>query len=164
MSGEPVDPSAGPDAAASTATDAATSAETLVEGAERVANDVLAPRAEAVDRATTIPAENLAALATAGMFGLAGPVAAGGADAGPLTARRVVATIGGACGATFFVWVQHHGVVRTLRGTDRPELASLLPRATLEVLAAPHGHDSFLVDGERLAGALAPFVRRHGIG
>lgn len=47
---------------------------------------------------------------------------------------------------------------------EQVELASLLPRATLEVLAAPFGHDSFLVDGDRLAGALAPFVRRHGIG
>jgi homoserine O-acetyltransferase len=44
---------------------------------------------------------------------------------------------------------------------EQVELASLVPRGSLEVLSAPFGHDSFLVDGARLASALGPFVRRH---
>lgn len=44
---------------------------------------------------------------------------------------------------------------------EQVELASLLPNASLEVLPAPYGHDSFLVDGTGLSAALAPFVRRH---
>lgn len=47
---------------------------------------------------------------------------------------------------------------------EQVELASLLPNASLEVLPAPYGHDSFLVDGAGLSSALSPFLRRHVYG
>ena len=41
----------------------------------------------------------------------------------------MIATIGGGCGATFFCWVQHHGVVRTVRAAHGVELRdTLLPQ------------------------------------
>ena len=40
---------------------------------------------------------------------------------------------------------------------EQVELAALLPAGRLEVLSSPFGHDSFLVDHEGLAAAVAPF-------
>jgi alkylation response protein AidB-like acyl-CoA dehydrogenase len=87
-----------------------------VEAAERIARDVLAPTAEATDRAPVVPAGHLEALAGAGLFGLLGPRAAGGSAAPAHVARQVYETLAGACGVTFFVWVQHHAPVRLLAG------------------------------------------------
>jgi len=77
---------------------------------------VLAPAAEDVDRAPVVPRSHLAALAEAGLF-----------DAGG--AREVYEILAGACGATFFVWVQHHAPVRLLRASPNVGLADRwLPR------------------------------------
>lgn len=92
--------------------------------ARTLADTVLAPAAERVDRDATIPTTHFAALASAGLFGILGPLSAGGSDLSHHEARRVIATIAGGCGATFFVWVQHHGVVRTLRRSPNADLRS----------------------------------------
>ncbi len=68
-----------------------------------------------MDTSNLVPAAHLAALADAGLYGIAGPTSHGGLDADPQDMRRVFATIAGGCGATFFVWAQHHGVVGTVR-------------------------------------------------
>ena len=94
----------------------------ILSTARHVADDVLFPTAQDVDRATRVPARNLRALADADLFGIAGPVSHGGLDLGVHEMRRVVGTIGGGCGATFFVWVQHHGVVRTVRASPNRDL------------------------------------------
>jgi alkylation response protein AidB-like acyl-CoA dehydrogenase len=85
-----------------------------VDAARRVAQEVLAPAAEATDRAPLVPGGHLRALAAAGLLGLAGPADAGGAAAGPAVTRAVYESLAGACGVTFFVWVQHHAPVRLL--------------------------------------------------
>jgi alkylation response protein AidB-like acyl-CoA dehydrogenase len=113
-----------------------------------VADEVLFPTAQDVDRADRIPARNLAALADAGLFGIAGPIAVGGLDLDAATARRVMATVGSGCGATFFVWVQHHGVVRTLRGSDNQPLVE--------------AHLADLCAGRSLGGTAFAHVRRSG--
>jgi hypothetical protein len=121
---------------------------TAPELAGRVADEVLFPTAQEVDRSDRIPHRNLAALADAGLFGIAGPIEAGGLDLDAATARRVMATVGSGCGATFFVWVQHHGVVRTLRGSHNRTLVE--------------SHLADLCSGRSLGGTAFAHVRRTG--
>ncbi|HVL04924.1 MAG TPA: acyl-CoA dehydrogenase family protein [Acidimicrobiales bacterium] len=83
--------------------------EGLLEAARRVAEEVLAPAAEVTDRAPVVPASHLEALAAGGLMGLYRPPAAP-----PAVVREVYEALAGACGVTFFVWVQHHAPVRML--------------------------------------------------
>ena len=87
----------------------------LVAAARRVADDVLAPAAAAVDGADRIPDGHLRALRQAGLFRVHGGSRA--------TARAVYEALAGACGATFFVWVQHHAPVRLLATSSNRALA-----------------------------------------
>ena len=88
-----------------------------VTSAGRIADEVLFPTAQEVDRLEIVPRARFADLASAGLFGIAGP---SGVD--PHVARRTMATIAGGCGVTFFCWVQHHGVVRTIADSPNEEL------------------------------------------
>jgi alkylation response protein AidB-like acyl-CoA dehydrogenase len=98
----------------------------LVQAARTVAATTLAPRAEETDRADRVPVENLDALADAGLFCLAGaqPGDVRGSTP-PAVVRAVHEALAGACGATFFVWAQHHTPVRLL---GRSENAALRKR------------------------------------
>jgi len=88
------------------------SAETLVAAARSLATGLLAPAAEATDQAGIVPASHIHALARAGLCGLFSPPAL------PVAAcREIFEILAGACGVTFFVWVQHHAPVRMLAGT-----------------------------------------------
>ncbi len=120
----------------------------LIERAHDVADDVLFPAAQDVDRGLRSPHDGLRALADAALFGIAGPISHGGADLEPSDARRVMATVGGGCGATFFIWVQHHGVMRTLRSSTNEVLA--------EQLLAP------MCAGDVIAGVAFAHLRRPG--
>lgn len=116
--------------------------------ARQVADDLLFPAAQDVDRSGRIPTAHFDAIADAGLFGLAGPSTVGGLDLAPRAARRVLAAIASGCGATFFVWVQHHGAVRTLRSSTNDALA-----------------ESLLADacaGRRIGGTAFAHVRRTG--
>ena len=86
----------------------------LVSAAEAVAAEVLAPAATTVDGMALLPSSHLDALAAAGLMGLVGPTAFGGSECPGPVVRRVQRVIAGACGATFFTWVQHHAPVRYL--------------------------------------------------
>jgi alkylation response protein AidB-like acyl-CoA dehydrogenase len=97
-----------------------------------VADRVLAPDAQFTDQAERVPATNLEALARAGLYGLFG-----GAQApAPATTRAVFEALAGACGATFFVWVQHHAPVRMLAASANADLRErwLTPLRAGEVL------------------------------
>jgi alkylation response protein AidB-like acyl-CoA dehydrogenase len=94
----------------------------VVLAARSVAASTLAPRAEETDRADRVPAENLQALADAGLFGLAGPQPDGRPSVPPPEVRAVHEALAGACGATFFVWAQHHTPVRLLARTPNAAL------------------------------------------
>lgn len=81
-----------------------------------MANAVLAPAAEATDQADIVPRTHLDALAKAGLFDASGH-------------RLVYEILAGACGATFFVWVQHHAPVRLLNASANAALRDRwLPR------------------------------------
>ena len=106
---------------------------------DELADDLLFPSAEQVDR-TTIPSSHFAALADAGLFSII--------DLPPSEMRRTVAAIGGGCGATFFVWVQHHGVLRTVASSPNDALRDAL--------------ESALRSGEVIGGTAFAHVRRAG--
>jgi alkylation response protein AidB-like acyl-CoA dehydrogenase len=128
-----------------------------------IADDVLFAQALDVDQRAEIPASHFRALAEAGLFGIAGPVDAGGLDLDPRAQRRVRETLAGGCLTTAFVWAQHQGVVRRLR--DAPAelrdawlhdlcagrtlgglvLAGLLPGEPL--LRIQPAHDGFTIRG-----------------
>lgn len=77
----------------------------MPDAAQQIADDVLFPHAQRVDR-SCIPDSHFEAIADAGLFSIA--------DRSLADARRSVAALAGGCGATFFVWAQHHGVLRAL--------------------------------------------------
>ena len=133
---------------ASTTPELSPAGQDAVAAARGVADEVLFPSAQDVDRADRIPERNLAALADAGLFGLVGPVSHGGLDLDARSVRHAIASVGSGCGATFFVWVQHHGVVRTLRSSPNAALVD--------------AHLADLCAGRTLAGTAFAHVRRTG--
>jgi len=82
--------------------------------ARRLAEEVLLPAALEVDRADSVPPGHVVALATAGLYGAAAPTAFGGLGLDATAMARLVETLASGCLATTFVWLQHHGLVRSL--------------------------------------------------
>ena len=75
--------------------------------AQKLADDVLAPRAADTDRDGAFPAEQLAALRAAGLMGLRGDPDQGGAGEGLLTTCLVTETLAAACPSTALVYKMH---------------------------------------------------------
>ena len=94
----------------------------VVETAQRLADEVLFPAALATDAADAVPVELLDALAGAGLYGLAGPVSAGGLDADFETVCAVVEALASGCLTTAFVWVQHIGAVLAVASSENTVL------------------------------------------
>ena len=83
-----------------------TATSTPVLRARALADELLRPAAEQVDR-TVVPRSHLDAWGQAGLLGLAGPRSHGGGQAPARVVRDVIEVIAGACGATWFVATQH---------------------------------------------------------
>jgi alkylation response protein AidB-like acyl-CoA dehydrogenase len=120
----------------------------LIGRAYRVAEEVLAPRAEETDRAPILPTENLEAVADAGLLGLSGSLEYGGQSAPGTVSRQVAEILAGACGVTHFVQAQHHGPVGMIAGTENTALKERYLRA--------------LCEGNLLAGVAFSHLRRLG--
>ena len=91
------------------------------ERARSVADEILFPNAQVTDTSPLIPFANLDALRAEGLNGLQGPAdLPGGLGAGHAESLPVFEAVAGGCGATAFVWAQHHGAVRRLVGGDGP--------------------------------------------
>jgi alkylation response protein AidB-like acyl-CoA dehydrogenase len=90
----------------------------VVARARALAEDLLLPSAAEVDAAGVLPRGHLDALAAAGLYGLTGPVDAGGLAAEPATVAAVIEELAAGDLSTTFVWLQHLGVVGAL--TDGP--------------------------------------------
>ena len=118
-----------------------------VARARRLADELLRPSAERVDR-TAVPRSHLDAWAAQGLLGLAGPRAYGGAQATAAVQREVAAVMAGACGSTWFVATQHTMPVTALTASSN---AGLRGRR----LAA-------LCTGELLSGVAFSHLRRPG--
>lgn len=127
----------------------------MIDTAQRLADQLLAPDAERVDRADLVPSTHFEALGEAGLFGIAARAEHGGSALPAPIARRAMAAVAGGCGATFFVWVQHHSIVRTLTDTlDRTTDSDR--RAELDALLTD------LAAGRRIAGTAFAHLRRRG--
>ena len=114
-----------------------------MEAARRLAADVLEPAAQATDQADVVPRSHLDALAAAGLCELFCPPGV------PLSAsRKIFEILAGACGVTFFVWVQHHAPVR------------MLARSSNEALRRRYLDD--LCAGRILGGVAFAYLRRPG--
>ncbi len=87
-----------------------------VDSAAALAETVLFPAVLDTDRASAVPLSHLDALASAGLYGLAGPTAAGGLGLGPDEAHAVIEHLASGCLTTTFVWLQHHASVRAVAG------------------------------------------------
>ena len=98
-------------------------AEQVLSRARQIAEKVLLPDAMATDAADSVPAAHFEALASAGLYGLAGPSAAGGLDADLATFCTVTEIMASGCLATAFVWLQHHSAVRALAASANAALA-----------------------------------------
>jgi alkylation response protein AidB-like acyl-CoA dehydrogenase len=88
----------------------------LLDRAAALADDVLQPAAAEVDASGVIPPSHFAALAGAGLYGLA--------LAEPAALPAVTEVLAGGCLATTFTWMQHHGPVRTLAALGDPRLGA----------------------------------------
>jgi alkylation response protein AidB-like acyl-CoA dehydrogenase len=99
-------------------------AEQVLNQARRIADEVLFPSALIVDSADRVPAAHFDCLAAARLYGLAGPVSAGGLDADLATFCGVTEIMAGGCLATAFVWLQHHAAVRALAASANQALAA----------------------------------------
>ncbi len=79
----------------------------LIERAEQLGRDCLAPRAAQYDREASFPHENYADLRRAGFLGLCIPKSAGGLGADLPTYALVSATLGKYCGSTALTFNMH---------------------------------------------------------
>lgn len=120
----------------------------MLERARSLADELLFPRAQDVDRAALVPTGHLDALAEAALFGVSGPTTHGGSAVGQADGWRIAAALFGGCAATAFVWAQHHGVVRNLTRSDNAELRE--------------GLLAHLCAGEQIAGVAFAHLRRPG--
>lgn len=118
-----------------------------VARARRLADELLRPSAERVDR-SAVPRSHLDAWAAQGLLGLAGPRAYGGAQATGAVQREVAAVMAGACGSTWFVATQHTMPVASLTASANEQLRE-------RRLAA-------LCSGELLSGVAFSHLRRPG--
>ena len=96
----------------------------MVARATRLADDVLFPAALGTDRAELVPTALLDQLAAAGLYGLTGPPEAGGLGADRDTVTAAAEVLASGCLTTTFVFMQHHGAVRTVAAFSPPALRS----------------------------------------
>jgi len=119
----------------------------ILEVAAELSESVLFPAVLEVDRADAVPVSHLDALASAGLYGLAGPRDHHGLDLRPDEALAVIECLASGCLTTTFVWLQHHASVRAVT-TAGGELAEEWLRP--------------LCTGERRAGVAFAGLRRPG--
>jgi isovaleryl-CoA dehydrogenase len=102
----------------------------------RVIDEVIAPGAASVDVAGSFPADQVGALAKAGLLALTVPAEFGGGGAGPRAAADVVRELGAVCGSTAMVVTMHYAAVAALAAAgDTDTLAAVAAGTHLSTLA-----------------------------
>lgn len=96
----------------------------IVGTAQRLADEVLFPRALGTDATDTLPRERLDLLAAEGFYGLRGPAWAGGMDADLDTICAVTEALASGCLTTTFVWSQHVGTAFVAAASRSPAMRS----------------------------------------
>jgi len=85
-----------------------------LESAARIAREVAAPHAARVDAEGVFPAESMAAVREAGLFGLLSAEEVGGLGAGPLAAANVVERLARECGSTAMITCMHYSAATVI--------------------------------------------------
>ncbi len=88
--------------------------------AEKVADEVIRPNAESVDRSGEFPKENIRALGKAGLLGLLVPTEYGGAGESIVTAIVVTEAIAKACAATAMAYHMHQTTIPLMCAAATP--------------------------------------------
>jgi isovaleryl-CoA dehydrogenase len=102
----------------------------------RVIEEVIAPGAASVDVSGSFPAEQVSALAKAGLLALTVPAEFGGGGAGPRAAAEVVRELGAVCGSTAMVVTMHYAAVAALAAAgDKDTLTAVAAGTHLSTLA-----------------------------
>jgi alkylation response protein AidB-like acyl-CoA dehydrogenase len=96
-----------------------------VARAERIAREVAAPAATAVDREGRFPSEAMSALAQGGFYGLLLPREHGGLGEGARALCGVVEALSEACGSTAMIYIMHSLAARAIAAA--PALANKEP-------------------------------------
>ncbi|WP_433871572.1 acyl-CoA dehydrogenase family protein [Saccharopolyspora sp. CA-218241] len=94
----------------------------MLRRAAKIADEVLLPAADEVDRTGTIPDGHFRRLAEDGFYGLVAPPEFGGPGVEFTEFLQVIETLASACLTTTFTWLQHHGVVMGLATTPNTAL------------------------------------------
>ena len=95
---------------------------TLLARAREIADTVLEPNAQSVDQSGKPPADNLRALAEAGLVGVTTPREWGGSACSGAFQREYTEILTAACGTTWFVLTQHLGACGQFAGSENPRL------------------------------------------
>ena len=93
----------------------------LRDVAARVAGDVLAPSARAIDEQARWPAENMAALGRSGLLGLHIPRRLGGEEQGLLALSVIAEELGRGCSSTAMCFSMHSVAAKVLAAKATPE-------------------------------------------
>jgi isovaleryl-CoA dehydrogenase len=102
----------------------------------RVIEEVIAPAAASVDVSGSFPADQVGALAKAGLLALTVPAEFGGGGAGPRAAAEVVRELGAVCGSTAMVVTMHYAAVGALAAAgDKDTLTAVAAGSHLSTLA-----------------------------
>jgi alkylation response protein AidB-like acyl-CoA dehydrogenase len=149
-------------------------AASLLDVTDELAEGLLWPAAMTTDAADIVPRAHLDALAAAGLYGLAGPVAYGGLAADLQTASEVRERLAGACLTTTFVWLQHTTPVleltaspnAALRDAWLPDMCAGRLRAGIALGGLHQGSAGLRarpVEGGWLVFGIAPYVTGWGL-
>jgi alkylation response protein AidB-like acyl-CoA dehydrogenase len=142
--------------------------------AEGLAEELLFPTAMATDAGDHVPRSHLDRIAEAGLYGLYGPTWAGGLAAEESVGRRAMEIMAGGCLTTTFVWMPHHGAVRSVAVSATPGLREtwLAPMCRGEkragfalggILPGGPGVTARPVDGGWLLNGVAPWMTGWGL-
>ncbi len=94
----------------------------LLTAAKQICDTVIEPRAEAVDNGDADPADNLRALADAGLVGVTTSAEWGGSGCSGAFQREFTEALTAACGTTWFILTQHLGSCGTIAGSRNTTL------------------------------------------
>lgn len=143
--------------------DASTDAGQLLERANKLSTETLAPLASASDAAGEFPVKSVEHLRNAGLLGFAVPKELGGAAASPSQFASMVEAISKADGSLGMIYVMHFAATKSIEGStlaDRDTLLTEISKGThLSSLAASeHGtRSAFWLPVSKLEPAAAGF-------
>ncbi len=102
---------------------------------DRIAKDVVAPKAQQTDKLAQFPEAAVAAFAKEGLLGLISSKDVGGLGHGPKTAVQVVERIARECGSTAMVMTMHWAAAALLEKLGSTELRKQVAQSLLATLA-----------------------------